>query len=216
MIMDVSPSLQEPSRDELLRQQKMFLAGAGSLGRSGVSGQLCETALYLLQHLPAAREAVLEWHGQVLDGVLARYSLEAGSSYEEEEMMSGMSRTFTRLVSTSPSPWAPIISSWALDCLGKLSSKWSSQVCGKSNSLHEKLSCWLKCPVARVLLDLSADCLSKLMDCSVENKELIGSTMSDTESCVAALLETSVRHTPHFDWVVAHIGSCFPHTGDAC
>ena len=29
---------------------------------------------------------------------------------------------------------------------------------------------------------------------------------------MAALLETSVKHTPHFDWVVAHIGSCFPHT----
>jgi hypothetical protein len=35
---------------------------------------------------------------------------------------------------------------------------------------------------------------------------------TDTESCIAALLDTSVRHAPHFDWVVAHIGSCFPHT----
>jgi len=36
--------------------------------------------------------------------------------------------------------------------------------------------------------------------------------MSDADSCIASLLETSVRHTPHFDWVLAHIGSCFPHT----
>lgn len=24
--------------------------------------------------------------------------------------------------------------------------------------------------------------------------------------------DTSVAHSPHFDWVVAHVGSCFPHT----
>ena len=27
-----------------------------------------------------------------------------------------------------------------------------------------------------------------------------------------SLLDTSVRHSPHFDWVVAHLGSCFPQT----
>lgn len=35
---------------------------------------------------------------------------------------------------------------------------------------------------------------------------------SDTESCIKALLDTSVLHSPHFDWVVAHVGSCFPNT----
>ncbi len=29
---------------------------------------------------------------------------------------------------------------------------------------------------------------------------------------MSALLDTSVKHAPHVDWVVAHIGSCFPHT----
>ena len=29
---------------------------------------------------------------------------------------------------------------------------------------------------------------------------------------MSSLLDTSVRHSPHFDWVVAHLGSCFPHT----
>jgi len=32
------------------------------------------------------------------------------------------------------------------------------------------------------------------------------------EVCVASLLDLSARHTPHFDWVVAHLGSCFPAT----
>ena len=26
------------------------------------------------------------------------------------------------------------------------------------------------------------------------------------ESCVDSLLEASVKYTPHFDWVIAHIG----------
>jgi len=213
MIKDMLPiPAAEPSKEELVRQQKMFLAGAGNISRHGVSPQLCDTALFLLSNLPAAREAVLEWYSLVLDGVLERFNVETGSSYEEEEILSGMSRTLIRLMSTSPSPWAPIISSWSLECLGKLSSKWSSKVCGKSSSLHEKLSSWLRCHVARVLLDLSADCLSRLMDSKVETKEVVGSEMSDTESCIAALLETSVKHTPHFDWVIAHVGSCFPHT----
>lgn len=30
--------------------------------------------------------------------------------------------------------------------------------------------------------------------------------------CVDALLVASVKYSPHFDWVVAHIGSCFPKT----
>lgn len=32
------------------------------------------------------------------------------------------------------------------------------------------------------------------------------------DACVNALLDTSVQHSPHFDWVVAHIGSAFPGT----
>ena len=223
MIMEIlsTNTMAEPSKEELLRQQKLFLAEAGqTVSRAAVTPELCEAALYLLAHLPVAREAVLEWYGHVLDGLLARYSPEAAScySYEEEEIMAGMSRTLSRLVSSSPSPWAPIVSAWSLESLGKLSSKWSPKVCGKSNYLPEKLSAWLSCPVARVLLDLSADCLSRLMDSSCETSQVAGpvsstsSTMSDTESCVAALLETSVNHNPHFDWVVAHIGSCFPQT----
>jgi integrator complex subunit 5 len=35
---------------------------------------------------------------------------------------------------------------------------------------------------------------------------------SQTEICVSSLLEASVRHGPHFDWVVAHVGGCFPDT----
>lgn len=50
-----------------------------------------------------------------------------------------------------------------------------------------------------MLINLTTQCLEDL-------------TPSETGACINALLETSVDHTPHFDWVVAHIGGCFPHT----
>ena len=48
---------------------------------------------------------------------------------------------------------------------------------------------------------LAEDCLAKLMDSKVDTKmeNTMDYMMSDTESSVAALLETSVKHTPHFD-----------------
>ena len=82
MIMEVltTTTMTEPSKEELLRQQKLFLASAGqTVSRAAVSPELCEAALYLLCHLPVSREAVLEWYGHVLDGLLARYNVEAGS-----------------------------------------------------------------------------------------------------------------------------------------
>ena len=32
----------------------------------------------------------------------------------------------------------------------------------------------------------------------------------DSKGCIASLLDTSVTHAPYFEWVVAHLGSCFP------
>ena len=47
----------------------------------------------------------------------------------------------------------------------------------------------------RMLIDLTTQCLEDL-------------NQSETGACINALLETSVEHSPHFDWVVAHIGGC--------
>ena len=210
------------SKDDLTRQLKSFLSGAGTSSRPQLKPQLCSTALQLLTQLPAARAAVLEYFGFVLDGMVARYNPQARGeaeerlNYNEEEEMilDELSQTLSDLVTSSPSPWASVVSTWCLDCLGKMSSKWSNKICGKVNTIHEKLSAWLSCSVGRVLLTLSADCLSKLMDSKVNTRGVgsEGAMMSDTESCIASLLETSVKHAPHFDWVLGHIGSCFPQT----
>ena len=118
------------SKDELLKQLRTFLSGASGTTRPPLKPQLASTALYLLTHLPAAREAVLEYFGHVLDGIMARYSPQAnnqddrqGHNYNEDEEMilDDLSKTLSDLVSSSPSPWAPVVSAWCLECLGRLS-----------------------------------------------------------------------------------------------
>ena len=214
MIYEAKPHVPASSQEELMRQLKTFLAGAGGTTRHSVKPALCTTALHLLTHLPAAREAVLEYFGHILDGIVARCSpsrdnQDSRQNYDEDEeyVLEQLSQTLTDLVSSSPasvsSAWSAIVSTWSLDTLGKLSSKWSNKICGKDASLNGQLSSWLSVNVGRVLLDLCSDSLSRIM---------VSNTGPDTDQCVATLLETSVKHTPHFDWVMAHIGSCFPGT----
>ena len=103
-------------KDDLMRQLKTFLNGVGTSSRPQQKPQLCSTALYLLTHLPAARDAVLEYFGHVLDGMVARHNPQARSeaeerqNYNEEEEMilDELSRTLTDLVTASPSPWASV------------------------------------------------------------------------------------------------------------
>ena len=66
----------------------------------------------------------------------------------------------------------------------------------------EALPIWLSTESGRILADLTVECISTLRQ----------EDDSQTEKCVSALLEASVRHGPHFDWVVAHVGGCFPDT----
>lgn len=79
---------------------------------------------------------------------------------------------------------------------GNLSSDYSKRM-NLSANLNDSLQQWMSCRATRTLIDITAQCLQCLMH-------------SDTESCIKALLDTSVMHSPYFDWVVAHVGSCFP------
>lgn len=53
-----------------------------------------------------------------------------------------------------------------------------------------------------MLADLAVKCIATLRQ----------EDDNQTEKCVSALLEASVKHGPHFDWVVAHVGGGFPDT----
>lgn len=66
-----------------------------------------------------------------------------------------------------------------------------------SADIGSSCTLWLGSNAMRCLLGLAALCFSKLYS-------------KDTDDCIATLLSTFVQNSPHFDWVVARLGGCFP------
>ena len=116
--------------------------------------------------------------------------------------MHEVQQVLCEFIRANPKAWAPVISAWSIDLMGQLSSTYSGQhqrVPHATGSLNELLQLWMSCRDTRTLMDIYVQCLSAL----------IGSC---PDACVDSLLDTSVQHSPHFDWVVALIGSSFPGT----
>lgn len=106
----------------------------------------------------------------------------------------------SEFIHLNPRAWAPLVSTWAVDLLGQLSSKHAGRrVAPHSSSLNELLQLWMSCAATRSLMEAYSQCLAAMLAWC-------------PDACVDALLDTSVQHSPHFDWVVAHIGSAFPGT----
>lgn len=106
----------------------------------------------------------------------------------------------SEFIRLNPRAWAPLVSTWAVDLLGQLSSKHAGRrVAPHSASLNELLQLWMSCAATRSLMEAYSQCLAAMLAWC-------------PDACVDALLDTSVQHSPHFDWVVAHIGSAFPGT----
>lgn len=106
----------------------------------------------------------------------------------------------SEFIRLNPRAWAPLVSTWAVDLLGQLSSKHAGRrVAPHSSSLNELLQLWMSCAATRSLMEAYSQCLAAMLAWC-------------PDACVDALLDTSVQHSPHFDWVVAHIGSAFPGT----
>lgn len=106
----------------------------------------------------------------------------------------------SEFIRLNPRAWAPLVSGWAVDLLGQLSSKHAGRrAAPHSSSLNELLQLWMSCAATRSLMEAYSQCLAAMLAWC-------------PDACVDALLDTSVQHSPHFDWVVAHIGSAFPGT----
>ncbi|CAG9762733.1 unnamed protein product [Ceutorhynchus assimilis] len=116
----------------------------------------------------------------------------------DELIVSEIHMALNASISENSMAWAPIISTWSLELLGEISTKFSGRAHISAN-FNEMLHLWTACRATRTLVDINTKCLSSLIH-------------SNTEACISALLDTSVKHSPHFDWVVAHVGSCFPNT----
>ncbi|RZF35755.1 hypothetical protein LSTR_LSTR012053 [Laodelphax striatellus] len=199
--MSVGTSVIRPlaSQHDQLAELRQFMAGTSETANTHPL-ELTRRALSLLKTFPTSRDFVLEYFCSIfcsaVDNHINAQAIKAVTSKDEETVpsdevvISEIHSVLCNFVSYNPEAWAPTISS----C------KYSKQVFAQTNGgLNEGMQLWMSCPATRTLIDINTQCLSCLMH-------------SNTDACISALLDTSVRHSPHFDWVVAHVGSCFPHT----
>ncbi|XP_072378563.1 integrator complex subunit 5 [Diabrotica undecimpunctata] len=194
-------------QQDLMNELNFFLKGA-SKKEPYSNVDLTKSALTLLKCLPPTKVAVFEYFRGVFENAAKSYvqgletEINTGKlpppSEIDELMVSEIHTVLSTLIADNPVAWAPTISTWSLELLGEISTKY----CGRahfSSNLNETLQLWMGCRATRTLMDINTKCLSSLIH-------------SNTEACISALLDTSVKHSPNFDWVVAHVGSCFPNT----
>ncbi|KAJ8920161.1 hypothetical protein NQ315_011822 [Exocentrus adspersus] len=194
-------------QQDLMHELRFFIRGAIKKEKCS-SLDLTKTALTLLKCLPASRTAIFEYFCKVFDTAALNYingietEIKTGNlppvSESDEIVVSEIHGVLTSLITENAAAWAPTISAWSLELLGEISTKYSGRA-HISTNLNETLQLWMACRATRTLVDINTKCLSSLIH-------------SDTEACINALLDTSVKHSPNFDWVVAHVGSCFPNT----
>ncbi|CAK9817794.1 Integrator complex subunit 5 [Anthophora plagiata] len=192
------------SPQDILAEVRKFISGAVRPTHSTSTLDVTRTALSLLRNVPAARDAVLEYFCNVFFVAVTKYVRQIETNQNlaicEETIIAEIHSVLSNFINGNPEAWAPIISAWSLELLGKLSSDYAKRGNLPVNAgINDFLQQWMSCRATRTLIDITAQCLQCLMH-------------SDTESCIKALLDTSVLHSPHFDWVVAHVGSCFPNT----
>lgn len=205
------------SPQELALEIKAFISGVDQTqGRKLSVRDHARCAVRLLRTVPACRGAVLEHLRGVYDEYVASFfqDLEAESDNGSNSTTTGMNTSVSNLedvvkeihavllefIQLNPKAWAPLVSSWAVDLLGQLSSKHAGRrAAPHSSSLNELLQLWMSCAATRSLMECYSQCLAAMLAWC-------------PDACVDALLDTSVQHSPHFDWVVAHIGSAFPGT----
>ncbi|XP_062562953.1 integrator complex subunit 5 [Armigeres subalbatus] len=162
------------------------------------SSALVKCSLHLLEDLPSTRDAVFEYFSLVFNGAVKLYLVNVEKNNldasREDDAIQEIHETLERLVTNGPAAWSPLISSWCLRLLGEICDKNS-----RRRQLDIRTSCnlWLGCNAIRCLVGLTALCFSKL-----DEKEV--------DACIAGLLNTFAQYSPHFDWVVARLGGCFP------
>ncbi|XP_064425741.1 integrator complex subunit 5 [Latimeria chalumnae] len=196
------------SSQELAQEIKAFLNGVDPVhGNKLTVKDHARCAILLLRNLPPARNAVLEHLCGVFDEYVSNYILEIENETNAtslgpnlDDVIQEIQNVLSDFVRTNPKAWAPLISAWSIDLMGQLSSKYAGRHgVPHASSLNELLHLWMSCRATRVLMEIYTQCLSSMIN-------------SCPDACVDALLDTSVQHSPHFDWVVAHIGSSFPNT----
>ncbi|XP_034037769.1 LOW QUALITY PROTEIN: integrator complex subunit 5 [Thalassophryne amazonica] len=197
------------STQELAQEIKSFISGVDTVqGRKLSVREHARCSVRLLRSVPACREAVLEHLRGVYDDHVSTFlhnletesETKTGVTSNLEDIYKEVHGVLSEFIRLNPRAWAPLVSTWAVELLGQLSSKHAGRrVAPHSSSLNELLQLWMSCAATRSLMETYSQCLAAMLAWC-------------PDACVDALLDTSVQHSPHFDWVVAHIGSAFPGT----
>ncbi|XP_033108290.1 integrator complex subunit 5-like [Anneissia japonica] len=196
---------QQYPADDILNHVRSFVKGCNvRTGQKLTSVEHARCAIKLLRTLPSARAAVFEHlcnvFNESVNTHLCELDGEASIGPCLDEAIHEIYEVLIDFVDINSTTWAPIIFTWSIDLLGQVSRNYAlRRGVPHSSNLNEILQLWMTCKGTRTLMDLSTQCMSNM----------IGSC---PDLCVNALLDASVTYSPHFDWVVAHIGSCFPNT----
>ncbi|CAB4000632.1 integrator complex subunit 5-like [Paramuricea clavata] len=195
--------------ENLLQEVRSFVLPSKGPGGNVNILERTKSAIVLMRCLPCARAAVLEQICEIFQEAVHKYIIESdrqdllGSGEKAEvdpeiyDVIENIHDTLLEFINNNPDAWAPIVTKWSVYLLGQLSAKYATQRGTKaSTSLNERLQVWLTCPAAQMLMEISAQCFSKLID-------------TNPDVCIQYLLDSAVQHSPHFDWVVAYIGSYF-------
>uniref|UniRef100_A0A0K2TWU2 Oocyte maintenance defects [Nasonia vitripennis] n=1 Tax=Lepeophtheirus salmonis TaxID=72036 RepID=A0A0K2TWU2_LEPSM len=170
---------------ELMMELRCFLETG--LNEGGRRRAYRSSASYLLENLPSSRGAVLEYYA----GLLLN---------QHEDDPSPIKDVLLSFMAKDPISRAPLLAQWSLTLLGQFSSKFRPPI-QKQGDMDEVMRFMMDFESVRMLMDLVSLCFSK-----------ISSSDSDDFSPASALLSTSGRHSPYFDWVVAYLGASFPET----
>ncbi|KAI1898664.1 hypothetical protein AGOR_G00074710 [Albula goreensis] len=199
------------SPQELALEIKAFISGVDQTqGRKLSIRDHARCAVRLLRTVPACRGAALEHLRGVYDEYVVTFlqdlegegdnGVSSSGTSGLEDVIQEIHTVLSEFIRLNPKAWAPLVSTWAVDLLGQLSSKHAGRRgAPHSSSLNELLQLWMSCAATRSLMESYSQCLAAMLAWC-------------PDACVDALLDTSVQHSPHFDWVVAHIGSSFPGT----
>lgn len=194
--------------ENLLQEVRSFVSASKSQDNVTVL-ERSKSAIILMRSLPCARAAVLEQICEIFQQAVHKHIIESdrqdllGTAQVTDvdsqvyEVIQSIYDTLLEFINKNHEAWAPIIAKWSVYLLGQLSTKYAGQRGTKPNvTLNEKLQIWMTCPAIQMLMEISAQCFSKLIN-------------SNPDVCINCLLDSAVKHSPHFDWVVAYIGSYF-------
>ncbi|KAK0086015.1 hypothetical protein PV325_004038 [Microctonus aethiopoides] len=194
------------SPEEILVEVRKFIPESVKKCQRTNTHEVTKGALTLLKNLPAAREAVLEYLRKVfflaVNRQIRHIEVQPNTPIPDDHVMNmtlpGIHTALVDIVNGNTRVWAPLIASWSLDLLGKLSWHYAKRGNLSADSgINDYLKHWLSFRSTRILIDLSAKCIKCL-------------STTEGESCMNVLTESIAGYNPYFDWVVAHIGSCFP------